>query len=156
MNTTRWCMVLATSTLVGCCLGGTSPSPPLSLAPGFAPQPTTQSGTTRSLIVDGATHIGWECQAWIPSEPQHVVTITSPMFVRVLANGHGSPTRLVVRYPDGVYHCSDFPNPSDAAVEGFAGVGRMEVFVGAPISGAEFDYTVGFTETPGTPSSVLP
>jgi hypothetical protein len=141
--------------LGGCCFGGASPSPPLTLAPGFTPQPTTQTGTTRSLLVDAAVRIGWQCQSWIPTEPQHVVNVTSPMFLRVMARGAGA-TRLVVRYPDGVYHCSDFLDSADPAVEGFAGVGTVAVFVGSTTSNAELDYTVGFTETPGLPSSVLP
>lgn len=153
MRTTTTMLALAVL-LGGCCFGGGGPSPPLTLPPGFAPQPTTRTGTTEMLLVDAFERIGWQCPAWISTEPQQVVDITTPMFLRVIARGPGE-TRLVVRFPDGVYQCSDALDPN-VGVEGFAGVGRMAVFVGSSTSNAEMDYTVGFTETPGLPSSVLP
>lgn len=153
----RWksCSLWLAVLVGGCCFGGGDGNPLITLAPGFTPQPTTQTGTMESLIVDGATQLGWECQVWLPSTPQHLVNVTSPMFVRVLANAHGAPVRLAVRYPDGVVRCSDFMSPNEPAVEGFAGVGTLAVFVGSPNSTQTGDYTIGFTEAHGTPSSVL-
>lgn len=142
--------------LSGCCLGGSALTP-LTLGPGFSPQPTIQNGTVRDNVIDGAFYDPM-CLGYFPSSPQHVVNVTAPInYLRIVVNTHGAgDARLVVQLPDGSFRCSDFMERTNVAVESYVSAGTLAVFVGAASSGADLPYTIGFTEQPGFPASALP
>lgn len=150
-------MVLAAALgLGGCCMGGSTSSAPLTLGPGFAPQPTTQSGM--ALGATDASTLNPSCIGLIPNEPQHTVNVTGPIpNLRIMVNSFGQDTTLVVRLPDGSYRCNDDTDGLNPLVEGPVGVGTVQVFVGAySTDSAGTLYTIGFTEQAGTmPSSLL-
>ncbi len=146
---------LGLSGLGGCCMGGGASSAPLTLGPGFAPQPTTQSGI--ALGVTDASTLNPACIGNIPSSPQHTVNVTAPIpNLRIMVRSDADTT-LVVRLPDGSYRCNADTDGLNPLVEGPVGVGTVEVFVGAySTDSAGTIYTIGFTEQPGTmPSSLL-
>lgn len=141
--------------VAGCCMGGGSSNPPLSLGPGFAPQPTTQSGM--ALGVTDASTLNPSCVGLIPNDPQHTVNVTAPIpNLRIMVRSNADTT-LVVRLPDGSYRCNDDTDGLNPLVEGPVGVGTVQVFVGAySTDSAGTLYTIGFTEQPGTMPSSLP
>lgn len=153
----RTAMFLAAALGIGgCCMGGGTSNAPLSLGPGFAPQPTTQTGM--ALGVTDASTLNPSCIGLIPSEPQHTVNVTAPIpNLRIMVNSYGADTTLVVRLPDGSYRCNDDTDGLNPLVEGPVAVGAVQVFVGAySTDSAGTRYTIGFTEQPGTMPSSLP
>jgi hypothetical protein len=153
-------MRIATNFLVlalglgGCCVGGGA-SPPLSLAPGFAPQPMTQSGM--ALGVTDASTLNPSCVGLVPNTPQHTVNVTAPIpNLRIMVRS-AADTTLVVRLPDGSYRCNDDTEDLHPLVEGPVPVGTLQVFVGAfSTDSTGTVYTIGFTEQADTLPSMLP
>jgi hypothetical protein len=140
--------------VVGC--GGGSSGPPISLGPGFQPQPTTQPGVAGGPI-DGTT-VNAACLGSIPPTPQHSVTVTAPIpNLRILVNSRGADTTLIVQLPDGSYRCNDDSDGLNPMVQGPVAVGTLNVYVGAYSAGEDgIPYTIGFTENVAMLPSQVP
>ena len=125
----------------GCCFGNHLPPPPpttsastegqatLTLAPGFAPDPTLVTGTAGGPT-DAAT-MGPACRGWIASVPSVVLTTSAAIpILRVVVNA-SQDTTLVVRLASGEVLCDDDSGGSlNPAISGSFPAGRHEIYVG--------------------------
>jgi hypothetical protein len=171
---------LAAGGLAGCCFGGNPivPPPPvtstttppvtppvvggsaITLAPGFAPDPTVVTGTAGGPVQ--ASTMGALCRGTIATAPNFTLTTTGAFpNLRVLVNA-AQDTTLVVRLSNGQVLCDDdgggYPNP---AVAGAFPPGQHQVYVGTyspTATGTPF--TLGFTTnsmaTPTTLGAPMP
>lgn len=143
--------------VAGCCFGGGSAPPaPINIAPGFAPQPTTASGSAGGIT--DANTLNSECRGNIPLVPQHILNVTAQVpNLTIMANCPAGDTTLVVRRPDGTYLCNDDSEGLNPTVAGAFGPGTYEVFVGSySHESTGMNYTIGFTEAAGALPSSLP
>jgi hypothetical protein len=143
--------------MAGCCFGGgAAPAPPINIAPGFAPQPTTGSGTAGGIT--DANTLNSECRGNIPLVAQHSLNVTAQVpNLTVMVNCPGGDTTLVVRRPDGTYLCNDDTDGLNPVVSGAFSPGTYEVFVGSySHDSTGMNYTIGFTEAAGAMPSTLP
>ena len=153
----------------GCCLGRGRPTGTETTTisgPGFSPDPTTTSalagGTMEASSLAQLDAQGNYCAGRIPPSPQHLLRVGAAMpMLRILVNG-SEDTTLVVRGPDGAFHCNDDsgdPNHGTNPVVEIAGApaGDYAIYVGAFSSQAMLStYSIGFTATPNTyPSEVV-
>src|SRR5688572_11902035 len=93
--------------LAGCCFGGGggAAAAPLTLGPGFTPDPTTATGSAGG--VSDASTFGAGCVGHISLTPNHTLTVSGQIpYMRIVANAAEDIT-LVVRRPDGTYMCND-------------------------------------------------
>ncbi len=142
--------------------GGTVPTLPppvgataITLAPGFAPDPTLVVGNAGGPI--DASTMGSMCRGTIAGAPN--VTLTTAAAIPNLRIVVSSPqdTTLIVRLSDGRVLCDDdgggYPNPM---VSGAFPAGAHQVYVGtynASATGAGF--TMGFTTNPTVTAGTL-
>ncbi|GAB4206855.1 MAG: hypothetical protein OHK0013_23930 [Sandaracinaceae bacterium] len=164
---------VVSAALAGCCFGGNPilPPPPVdppvgggggggvgtapvvggsavTLAPGFAPDPTTTTGNAGGPVQ--ASTMGASCRGTISTAPNVVLTTTAAFpNLRILVNAP-QDTTLVVRLANGQVLCDDdgggYPNP---AVSGSFPPGEHQVYVGTYSPTATgVGYTLGFTTNP--------
>lgn len=126
----------------GCCFGNRLPPPPpatglatgaqteLTLAPGFAPDPTLVTGTAGGPIA--ATTIGPTCVGSIAGAPNIVLTTTAAFStLRFVVSAGAQDTTLVVRLANGQVSCDDDSGGSlNPAVTTAVPPGRHEIYVG--------------------------
>lgn len=165
---------LLLTAMAGCCFGGapnvppppvtspvgggggtgTTPPPPIAsgapitLAPGFAPDPTVTVGNAGGPV--DASTMGSMCRGTIGSGPNVSLTTTAAMPSLRLVVNSPQDTTLVVRLSDGRVLCDDdgggYPNPM---VSGAFPAGTHQIYVGTynpSATGAGF--TLGFTTNP--------
>jgi hypothetical protein len=143
--------------MAGCCFGGgAAPAAPINIAPGFAPQPTTASGSAGGIT--DATTLNSECRGNIPIVAQHSLNVTAQVpALTVMVNCPAGDTTLVIRRPDGTYLCNDDTEGYNPVVSGAFSPGTYEVFVGSySHDSTGLSYTIGFTEAAGAMPSSLP
>lgn len=139
--------------LAGCCMGGASAPAPVSIGPGFSPDPMTMEGSAGGIV--DASSFGAGCVGHIGSAANHVLTVTAPIpFLRIAAAANEDIT-LVVRRPDGTYLCNDDSDGLNPMVEGQFVPGNYDVYVGSYSSEGQFArYRLGLsaaqTMTPST------
>jgi hypothetical protein len=175
----------------GCCFGGGTPTatpgvatPPIpglpgtpptapppaagaqavTLAPGFAPDPTTVSviaGGPVSGSTMGAAD-GW-CAGNYPAAAQITLTTSAPIAGLRIIGRANEDTTMAIRLADGRVFCNDdgggYPNPQidDSVVAGGIPAGTHQVYVGSFGTGAQGSTaTVGFTVNPAFQAAQLP
>ncbi|MDQ3033350.1 MAG: hypothetical protein M3Y87_13100 [Myxococcota bacterium] len=128
--------------------GGVAPSAPgapITIAPGFLPDPQTARGVAGGPV--SASTMGPTCRGYITATPSHVLTTTGAFTnLRVIVSAQ-SDTTLVIQRSDGTVLCDDDSEIFNPIIEGAFPPGVHNVFVGtysAATAGAP--YTVGFTE----------
>ncbi|MBX7196456.1 MAG: hypothetical protein K1X94_30665 [Sandaracinaceae bacterium] len=171
----RICIVgasgLLAASVAGCCFGGhpSVPPPPvtspgttvgpgtvtpvaagssITLAPGFAPDPTLTVGNAGGPVE--ASTMGAACRGTIGLGPNIALTTTAAIPNLRIVVSSAQDTTLVVRLSDGRVLCDDdgggYPNPM---VSGSFPPGTHQVYVGtynASATGAGF--SLGFTTNP--------
>lgn len=136
-----WLAALLLAGSAGCCFGNHLPPPPpstptatgaqaeLTLAPGFAPDPTLIAGTAGGLVA-GAT-MGPTCMGSIASSPNVVLTTNAPFSMLRVVVSAAQDTTLIVRLANGQVLCDDDSGGSlNPAVSGAFPAGRHEIYVG--------------------------
>ena len=119
------------------------------LEPGFDPDPQKITGTLGGDI--NATSIAPGCNGWVTRAPDHLFNIEGSFeFMRVFAQSE-SDTTLVIRAPDGTFHCNDDSNGLHPAISlDRWSPGQYLIWVGSYQRGDRGDYSVGFTENRNT------
>jgi hypothetical protein len=148
-----WSMVVAGVGLSGCCFGGGGAA--VSLAPGFTPDPHTETG--HAIGVNDASGFGEGCIGRVPASPSHVLNVTAALpYLRVVANGGSNDITLVIQKPDGSYLCNDDSDGLNPMIEGAFAAGEYKVFIGNySTDDAGAAYKVGFTtQNSVTPSTI--
>lgn len=146
--------------MAGCCFGGSAPPPPVNLAPGFTPQPTTANGTAGGI--NEASSLNAECRGRIPLIPQHTINVTAQIpALTVMVNGGTADTTLVIGTPTGTYLCNDDSgDPGNSLNPSYTGAfapGTYMIYVGSFNTDDQgVRYTLGFTEAAGAVASSLP
>ncbi len=127
----------------------------LSVATGFLPDPQTARGQAggpvqaRTMVTDGT-----DCRGWLPSAPQvNLVLTTDFRNLRIMSHS-AQDTTLVIRGPDGRYHCSDDDEGLNPIVSGAFAAGTYSVYVGTYSQGTPASFVLGVSElmsvTPAT------
>jgi len=125
----------------GCCFGNRTPPPPpsteatpgaqtaLTLAPGFAPDPTIVTGTAGGMVA--ASTMGPTCVGSIASAPNVVITTTAPFSTLRFVVSASQDTTLVVHLANGQVLCDDDSGGSlNPAATAAVPPGRHEIYVG--------------------------
>ncbi|MGF1465924.1 MAG: hypothetical protein ACFCGT_07300 [Sandaracinaceae bacterium] len=122
--------------------------PAVAIGTGFTPDPTVAAGTAGGAV--SATSHNQSCAGWIGAAPNHVLNLqTAFPNLRVVVNGQGADTTLVIRDPAGNYRCDDDGgNNFNPLVAGAFAPGPHQVFVGAYNEGERVSYKIGFTTRP--------
>jgi len=113
---------------------------------GFTPDPQTAtgiSGYSEGGRVDAAT-FGKQCTGFIDNRPDHKITVTSNVNLRLTVSSNIDST-LVIRGPAGTFCDDDSAGGLDAQVNGLFTPGEYEVYVGNVGEAGEYILTV--TET---------
>lgn len=112
---------------------------------GFSPDPQTGTGTTGGRR-DAAQVFGGDCSGSIDTTPDHVITVTSPVNLRLYTTSTTDST-LVLRGPSGTFCDDDSRGELDAEINAVLRPGRYEVYVGH--LGETGEYTITLTENVG-------
>jgi hypothetical protein len=128
-------------------------STPVTLAPGFMPDPHTVIGTSGGEVMASSLGItasnGGYCTGYISANPDHIFTSSGSFpYLRIDAVGANSgDTTMVILDPTGQYRCDDdgggYPNPR---IAGAFPPGTYRVWVGSYGSGEFHQYSLSFTE----------
>lgn len=119
------------------------PQPSLILGPRFRPDPQVQvswaGGSTPASTYDNA------CVGFIPSSPQHTLVLRRPLEnLRVLVSSDFDAT-LMIRGPDGTFHCNDDSDGVNPAWAGPFERGAHQIFVGTYGQGQGGAYRIAMT-----------
>ena len=130
------------------------PAMPISLAPGFLPDPRTASGRAGGPIE--ASTLSPDCRGFIGTAPNHILLATAPFAnLRVLASAV-SDTTLVIRRPDGTLACNDDSDGFNPVVQGAFPPGTYSIYVGTySAASAGAPYNLGITEMPTVTAASL-
>lgn len=172
-------VAVVSASLAGCCFSAPPPAStpaaavsvvpapassvvPITLAPGFAPQPTTELGNAFGGAVD-ALNLDRACRGLVLTQPQHALAITAPIPALTVAVNTRGPSgavfdaTLVIRAPDGTYLCDDDTEGRDPRVRAAFAPGRYDIYVGSYGSAsipANADYVLGVSESELLPSAL--
>ena len=126
---------------------------PVSLRPGFTPDPHVVTGTSGGSV--NATSVNPSCRGWIARVPDHLFTASGAFNnLRVMVNS-AQDTTLVVRKPDGTFVCDDDSEGMNPMVTGSFPPGQYRVWVGSYQQGQNAAYRLGFSELSSvTPNSI--
>lgn len=152
--------------LAGCCFGGlttpgmpvpvgSAPPPvgtapmgaglPVTIAPGFLPDPQIGSGAAGGPIA--AHTLGPHCHGYIAMAPNHVLNATGHFTNLRIVVSSPADTTLVVQRADGTFACNDDSEGLNPAVAGPFGPGQHRVWIGTyGAAQAGTPYTIAFTE----------
>lgn len=116
-----------------------------SIGAGFTPDPQTGTGTTGGSR-DAAQAFGGECSGSVDTTPDHVITVTSAVNLKLYTTSTTDST-LVLRGPSGTFCDDDSRGELDAEINALLRPGRYEVYVGH--LGQTGQYTLTLTENVG-------
>jgi len=146
--------------------GQMQPAAPLTLATGFVPDPAIARGMASAMMpVSALSPImsplspDATCTGHVPSQPAHVMTLTSSFTnLRILVSS-AEDIVLVVRQPDGTFRCDDDTDPGvikNPTMEGAFSPGTYTIWVGMwdPAT-PPAPYVIGFTELPHVTHATL-
>jgi hypothetical protein len=126
---------LVALTLAGCCFGGrpgggAAPPPAVAttLAPGFAPDPMTVTGTAGGPIQ--ASTLGVDCRGVVGLVPNHTFTLTAPFPSLRFSVTAPADTTMAVRSPSGQVFCNDDTNGLNPEITNAFPAGEVQVYVG--------------------------
>lgn len=127
---------------------GQAPAP-ITLQAGFVPDPHVARGIAAGQVPASSLSPDPSCAGFVPAQPSHVLTLTTPFSnLRVLVSS-SVDTVLVVRQPDGSFRCNDDAAPGQTlnpAIEGPFAPGAYTIWVGTYAQGTTGNYVIGFTE----------
>ncbi len=129
-----------TALVVALTLAGTAEGKPLSLAPGFKPDPQVLAGTS------GNTKSG-DC-GYVSEAPSQVIQVTQAVpYLRFAVQSEGQPT-LLIDGPGGRF-CSlaDTYSKKPAQISGFWSPGTYSVYVGNRAQG-QHAYQLSISQAP--------
>ena len=130
----------------------------LTLAPGFAPDPTTLAVVAGGPVAANSMQNGDAyCGGNIAAAANITLTTTGPITGLRILTRSTEDTTLMVRLSDGRVLCDDdgggYPN---SAVQGDFPAGTHQVFVGSFHSGDTPAATIGFSVNPALQNATLP
>jgi hypothetical protein len=135
----------------------TSPPAPVSISPGFAPDPMIVRGPAGGPLPASSLDPG--CRGFVNQAAPQVVNLTAPMpGLRMMVNtADGTDTTLVVLGPDGQYRCSDDEGDGfDPMLTGPFPAGSYQVWVGTyAAAAAGAPAMLGMTALPNITSDSL-
>ena len=137
---------------------GQAPGMPLSLAPGFSPDPAILRGVAGGPIDAGQmTQSAEGCLGNLPAQPSAVVNLTGAFNLLRILVASEQDTTLVVRGPDGSYRCNDDTEPGvlNPTVGGAFAPGPYTIWVGTYDSTQPAPFVLGVTEMPGVTHASL-
>ncbi|MFW5878211.1 MAG: hypothetical protein ACOCVR_00195, partial [Myxococcota bacterium] len=117
---------------------------PVTLSPGFVPDPRTLTGASGGPVDAG--NMGGECVGMIDNTADHVMTLTDDFSFLKLSVESDGDTTLVVKGPGG-NRCNDDTNGLNPVLQGSWPAGRYEIYVGS-MGGGNHRYTISVTEIP--------
>jgi hypothetical protein len=126
---------------------GTSP---LTLAQGFLPDPAVARGMATGSMPASSLSSDPSCVGFVPSQPSHVVTLSTAIpHLRVLVSS-SADTVLAIRRPDGTFLCNDDTEQGvvlNPTIQGAFAPGTYTIWVGVwnPET-PPAPYVIGFTE----------
>lgn len=138
-----FCLILAAASAHGADYGN------FEIGPGFTPDPQTGTGTTGGRR-DAAQAFGGNCSGSVDTTPDHVITVTGAVNLKVYTTSTTDST-LVVRGPSGTFCDDDSRGELDAEINAMLRPGRYEVYVGH--LGETGQYTLTLTENVGGAST---
>lgn len=145
---------------------GQGQMPPLTLATGFVPDPAIARGAATGTMPVSALNPVMSpaspdptCTGHVPSQPAHVVTLTTSFDrLRILVSS-AQDVVLVVRQPDGTFRCDDDTDPgviTNPTMEGAFAPGTYTIWVGTwAQTTTPAPYVIGFTELPHVTHATL-
>lgn len=125
-------------------IGGSSPTQPITVQPGFMPDPTVVSASVNATV--DASSMGPGCYGYVGAAPTALLTAQGNFsFLRIMAAAN-SDTVLVVRSPSGQTWCNDDAlGELNSAHEGAISAGVYQVYAGF-LSSQSGPVRVGVTE----------
>jgi len=140
MRTYKNWFAVPTALVAALTVTGTAQAKPLSLAPGFQPDPQVLTGTS------GGTKSS-DC-GYVSATPSQVIQVTQPIsYLRFAVQSAGQPT-LLIDGPGGRF-CSlaDTYSQKPAQISGFWSPGTYAVYVGDRAQG-QHTYQLSISQTP--------
>lgn len=137
--------------------GQLPPGVPVSLAPGFSPDPQVGNGVAGGPMA--AQAMQQDCAGFISAQPNHVMQLGAVFLnLRVIVSAQADTT-LAIRGPDGTLRCNDDTEGFNPIVQGMFQPGAYQIFVGTynqmePTT-PPTPYVIGFTELPQVTSQQL-
>ncbi len=126
----------------------------LTLATGFQPDPATLSGVAGGNV--DASTMSSACRGYVQAQPNHTLMASSPFAnLRVLVNGGGQDTTLVVQKPDGTFVCDDDSEARNPIVKLATTPGLHRIWVGSYEAGTTVPYVIGFSELTSVTSTTF-
>ncbi len=117
----------------------------ITLMPGFQPDPHVVVGSSGGAIQ--ASNLNPSCTGWIAQQPDFVLQLAAPIpNLRVVINGAGVDTTLVVQRSTGDYLCNDDTDGLHPVVAGPFAAGIHRVWVGTYSRGERASYTMGVSQ----------
>lgn len=114
-----------------------------SIGSGFTPDPQTGTGTTGGAR-DAAQAFGGQCSGSIDTTPDHRLTVTSALNLKIFVESTTDST-LVVVGPNRTWCDDDSHGDLDAEISGMFAPGQYQIFVGTN-GNQNGNYTITLTE----------
>ena len=124
------------------------------LAPGFTPDPTTQSGTTRGGPFDARMH-DERCEGWIARQPDAMLRAHRPFAELAIVAVARAETTLMVVGPDGDARCASGGDDESPVLRASFERGVHRVWVGTLRRGEQARYVLALTELEDTDPAAL-
>lgn len=169
LTSIEWMMIGGVAAaLSGCCFGGgtspaqdfapipdmappiaVTPPTPITLAPGFAPDPQVIAGSGAGGPLDAET-LSDSCAGYIDLTRPHLLTLAAALPNLTITAHSETDLVLVVQRPDGTYACNDDFHDFDPGMMGPAAAGAHRIWVGTfgSTGGAAYTLSIG-TALPG-------
>ncbi|MGE0785905.1 MAG: hypothetical protein AB7S26_09475 [Sandaracinaceae bacterium] len=132
---------------------------PVTLAPGFQPDPAIQQGIAGGSIQASTTVPPTvTCAGYIPEQPSHTVVLSDSFANFRIVVASTADTTLVVRGSDGSIRCHDdvhYPEDRNPLIEAAFAPGSYSIFVGTFSPNEQAPYTIAFTEIPAISAQTL-
>ncbi len=131
--------------------GGTTGQPigaggPMTLSPGFSPDPSRASGTAGGTV-SASTLANCGVSGQVAAQPNHLLNLTGNFSnLRIVVNAGALDTTLMVQKPDGTFVCNDDTEGYHPIVAGAFGPGLHKIYVGTFSASSTGPYNLGVTE----------
>lgn len=130
----------------------------ITLAPGFMPDPHTETGTSGVTAESAIEARTWNptCRGSVTQLPDHLFVASGNISsLKIMVRSAGDTT-LIVQRPDGTYNCDDDTEGSNPVVSGAFAAGTYKIWVGSYTRTENHRYTLGFSELSSQNPSNLP
>lgn len=126
----------------------------LDLAPGFTPDPTTQSGQTRGGPFDARMH-DERCEGWIARQPDALLRARRPFAELAIMAAARTEITLMIVGPDGEARCASGRGDARPVLRAPFDRGVHRVWVGTRRRGEEARFVLALTELEATDPATL-